>query len=702
MFFEIGNTMDIALAQIDIIAGNMQKNAETMIAYIREAKKQRCDVVAFPEMSIGGYLVGDLWTDDQFCKDLMEWNKAIIEETHNITVVWGNVFLDDRMFNGQQLKGEDGRLPRYNAAYAYKNFEPLERRPYQTAGGFQTKPDCLPKGVTFKTNLPTYRFFDDQRYFLSGPEFWKLMLVAQQPFDQRWLWSPFVVSYKDSLQYLGVELCEDLWCADYYNNPTKMLCKQGADAIVNISASPWTYGKNAARNRRVAEVKATCVNTEGDKEQSNAFVPFYYVNACGVQNNGKNFITFDGGSTIYNKDGNVVALADNPYEPGLLKANSEDLPTRKNATWKMFGNRLWGNKIGQKYEAIVRGIKGLGENSGFEPENVVIGLSGGIDSAVSAALFVEAYGDKRVIAVNMPSEYNSEQTKNAAKTIADNLNIAYVEVPIKILNHANIATIKTVQSALLKASQNNGEEQYLFPKTDEVPEIVQENIQAKIRATSILSNLAQSLNGIFPNNGNKVEVALGYATLYGDWGGGVSPLGDLTKAEVYDMARYVNKVWDKTIIPEELLPDELYQFSEDKIKPSAELKKQQVDPIKVGYHCSLLEKILDYRKANIADIAQWWLDGELHNKLSIDLKLMEIYNLYEGSIFIEDLEWFFGKLYSQTFKRVQSVPIIVTSKTAFGYDYRESIMPAKSLLNSRRYNELKNKIIACETYQPKG
>ena len=168
------------------------------------------------------------------------------------------------------------------------------------------------------------------------------------------------------------------------------------------------------------------------------------------------------------------------------------------------------------------------------------------------------------------------------------------------------------------------------------------------------------------------------------------------------MAWYINDVFGEEVIPETLLPDDLYQFNDQKIKPSAELKDEQVDPIKVGYHCGLIDRILDYRKTSMAEIVGWWSAGTLHKEIGVPVAMMEAYGVTKAETFLTDLKWFFGQMYGQTFKRVQSVPIIVTSKTAFGFDYRESILPFEAMFQGLMKDDaVETKALDIATYKPK-
>src|SRR3989338_1208542 len=230
-------------------------------------------------------------------------------------------------------------------------------------------------------------------------------------------------------------------------------------------------------------------------------------------------------------------------------------------------------RIAQKYDAIIEGIRHVRDMLDSEAHpKFVIGLSGGVDSAVVAALLADALGPEKLLGVNMPTRYNSIMTRNSAMHVAEKLGIAYATIPIEKMVEVN--------EMLLNAVDADG-------RGRKLSEFNLENVQAKIRGTSILSNLAAMHGALFTNNCNKLETALGYATLYGDIGGAIAPIADLTKAEVFEMARYINAMRGE-VIPEILLPDELYRF-DGKIAPSAELKNAQIDPMKFGYHDRLLE-----------------------------------------------------------------------------------------------------------------
>lgn len=662
--------MRIALAQIQVEAGKPQENVDRLLHFIENASQSHADMVCAPEMCIGGYLLGDLWLDDDYCRDLMHYNNQIAQAArkHSIAVSFGNIYLEDDINKRLGIEGyhpnHDGRLRRYNAVYVFdKNGEPAKRAFDQDS--------MMPKGVEIKTNLPNYRIFDDERYFFS-----KLDHCLDFGINLESSYVPFEING----EHIGMALCEDLWCEDYRLhensiNPTLWLIKNNASIVVNASASPWTYGKNKARDKRVEYVYSEIKNqvSMSDSLTKPSFLiskpKLLYVNCIGVQNNGKNLVIFDGGSTVYNENGQPC-IYDNQYNPCLMSVETDYLPKPT--------PRIVGSKIQQKYSGIIWAIKQF-----LGGTKVINGVSGGIDSAVTTALYVKALGKDKVIGVNMPSKYNKDITKSAAKKLCNNLGIRYHVVPIEEL-------AETTRSTLIKY-QYDSRSCFSDIDTDcQIPQLVDENLQAKIRAISILSNIAQIEGGVYSCNGNKVELAIGYFTLDADGRGALNPIGDLTKEEVYDLGHYLNKeIFKSEIIPNEILDPEI-------IIPSAELASGQYDPIKVGYHCRILDKMTNYKISSATTFMELWLSGKLHEYLDIPLSLMERYSMTDGEKFVADLKWFLSRERNQVFKRVQSVPIILLSKTSYGYDRRESIMPPYSFTS--RAAQLANLIISQKTY----
>ena len=646
--------MKIALAQIDVKPAQPEKNLTTMLRMVERAQEAGAHLVAFPEMSLPGYLLGDLWTDESFCDDMMSFNEDVRKASKDIAIAFGNIY--QHKFAEGWHPNKDGRTRKYNSVVIVQNGQYARRA---------KEVDLLPEGVHPKTLLPNYRIFDDERYFFSLEDVAKDFGKSLEDITQ-----PFIIEADGKLVKVGFELCEDLWVEDYRKqgealNPTKMLIDDGAEVIVNLSASPWTFGKNNSRDRRVFALK---------EKSGKRFVPFYYVNCVGAQNNGKNIVTFDGGSTIYDDEGKPVLMLPEAYKEDILLADHTALPATV--------ERVEAPKISQKYHALVRGIRHVADIAGTAHQpKYIIGLSGGIDSAVVACLLEQAVGREKVFGITMPTQYNSEKTKNAARAVATALDIGFAELPIQDLVNTN--------SDLLNRFD-------LDHSGKKLSTLNEENVQAKIRGSSLLSNLAAKYGALFTCNGNKLEIALGYATLYGDVGGVLAPLGDLTKTEVFDLAHFLNKeIYGREVIPASLLPDELMRFGKKQIQPSAELKENQVDPMKFGYHDALLDAFTNFKKVNPETVARWYLEGTLEKNLEIPAEMIARWGIDTPKTFIDDLEWFARQIGQQVFKRVQSPPIIITSKSAYGYDIRESMLPFRT---TREYEQLREKVLALPHY----
>lgn len=655
--------MKIGLVQMEVIPGKIDKNINKMLEMIALAKKQDVNLVVFPELCISGYILSDLWVNESFCDALMEYNQILLQASENIAIVYGNIYVDhdinSRWKDSSYHPNKDGRTRKYNAVYAVQNRRPARR---------VRENNVLPAGVQPKTLLPEYRIFDDERYFFSLQDVAKDSGVLLHELAQ-----PFVLEWNGEKVLIGCEVCEDLWCNDYRwlqkpLNITNVLIDNGAQMILNISASPWNLGKNASRDNRILFLK---------EQAAKKFVPFLYVNNVGAQNNGKNIITFDGGTTVYNHDGKPVLMVDQSYKEELMVFDEA-----------VFNNapliRKEEPKTRRKYEAIIHGIKHMSLfNSEGVPLQFVIGLSGGIDSAVVACLLTLACGKTNVIAINMPSLHNILETKETARYIADKLGIEFHIVPID--------TFVFPHDIFRKLDQR-------YSPTDEARDLSDENIQAKIRGTSILSNFAGRYSRFFTCNGNKLEIALGYATLYGDVNGALAPIGDLTKTEVYEMARFLNdEIFREPIIPSSLLPDALFSFDKRWIVPSPELKKNQVDPMRFGYHDALLEALTGYIRKSAEDILLWYLEGKLERNLNIDNNLIVRWGMNNPTLFVQDLEWFISTIHKNIFKRVQAPPIIITSRSSYGYDIRESILPFNK---TARFERLKSQVLKLEKYVP--
>lgn len=590
----------VAVVQMEVVTGRPDVNFEKIVSQIKKAKENGNNIVIFPEMVVSGYLIGDEWENESLIKKLMELNEKIRKESEGITVIWGNVWADFEKF------GEDGRVRKYNAALIAQNKKWLDN------GVFE--------GHTFKTLLPKYREFDDERYFYS-----MMKLANERRISVEELLKPFEVKIGGEKIKIGLTLCEDMWWENYSVNPTEILVKNGAELIINISASPWTWRKNFKRHRIISRLVA------------NTNIPFIYCNNVGIQNNGKNIFLFDGCSTIYNKTATIKVIAA-PYKEEILES---DLFSKE----MIFDPEVSDEKDTQElYDGLIYGLKKFFEQAGIK--KAVIGISGGIDSAVSASLLTTVLGKENVIGINMPSKFNADLTKDAAEKLCRNLGVSYKIMPIQELVDQTINQLES--SGFL------------------INEIVRENIQARDRGSRILAGVAACIGGVIINNSNKTEMALGYTTLYGDMNGAICPLGDLYKWEVYEVAKYINKINNKELIPREIF----------EVVPSAELSdKQDVtkgkgDPILYPYHDKLVRAFVEFRK-DPKEILDWYDNSVIEKEMKLEEGLIKKY-FKNRNEFKKDLEekWRIYKL--SYFKRIQAPPIIAVSRRAFGYDLRES------------------------------
>ncbi len=618
--------MKIALGQMEVRAGNIEVNLKVMKSMIEDAVSQQADLIVFPEQCVGGYLLGDTWLDESFCDQLEQANELILSWSKSIAIIYGNI--STLPYNGVS-HGRDGRRIRLNCAYfAYQQ-------------QWVTKEDSVEHRYVKHLN-PDYRIFDDSRYFLSALE-----LSAQKGLNSVAELKSYVLKKDNQVYRIGLEVCEDLWSKDYSFDVTEGYIQQGVEMIVNISSSPWTRNKESARDR--------LIENKYNKAQDN-FPYFVYVNCVGMQNTGKNVVVFDGDSSLYNKQGKLINRCNEEFkeECKVVDLKEEDcLPVAK-------------NKV---VSALLCAIKAFDDQLFHQQPPWIIGLSGGIDSAINAALLCLAIGSDRVVGYGLSSRYNSDKTKNNAKTIADKLNIRFISGSIEEVDEATLTTIKS------------------YGYQDTYASLVYENIQARLRG-HLLSTFASIEGGVIVNNGNKVELALGYCTLYGDAIGALSPLGDCTKVQLFELAEMINDIYKDEIIPRNLIPSIDNEVISWEMPPSAELKEAQFDPMKWFYHDWLIEKLLEYPCVSIEKIMESYLDGTLLNGEMG--KWLRYYKLDDASSFIKDLQWIRNTLKSNVFKRMQTPPVVMISRGAFGSDYREVQLP---VTDSEQYLSLKEKIL---------
>ncbi len=365
--------------------------------------------------------------------------------------------------------------------------------------------DGSQKGFYHKQCLPNYGIFDEQRYFQKG--------LNQVLFD-----------YKGVT--IGLLICEDIW----HDEPIQALKQAGADLVIVINASPFEIGKQTARKSLLT------------RHSSTHHLPIIYVNTVGAQDD----IVFDGGSLITQSDGRVA-------HEGVRFLN-QLLMARFDTQNKTFDTQakapLVLSEESEMYQALVVGLRDYVNRSGFK--GVIVGLSGGIDSALTLCIAVDALGCDRVYAVMMPYEYTAQISLEDAEAQAARLNVSYTVCPI----HDAVAGLRSALAPLLANSE---------------PDVTEENLQARARGT-ILMALSNKFGHMVISTGNKSENAVGYSTLYGDMVGGFDVLKDVYKTDVYRLANYRNRLEDNPVIPERVITR----------PPSAELRPNQKDQDSLG------------------------------------------------------------------------------------------------------------------------
>jgi NAD+ synthase (glutamine-hydrolysing) len=551
----------VGLAQLNPVIGDIAGNSRRILEMYAKAHKANCDIVVFPELSITGYPPEDLVLKSGFVAENQQAMRDIVAATQGCVAVFG--FVD----------GSKGSLA--NSAAIASN------------GTLH--------GTYNKQLLPNYSVFDEDRYFSPGNSF-SLFTIAGV--------------------HAGVTICEDIWQAD---GPVQQQAKAGATLNININASPYHRGKFDERQQMVSE-----------RARANSCAIVYVNQVCGQDE-----LVFDGGSMVFDHRGDMLMRAEQFGESISfidIEVNESQVASgipvvEVSQTSRASGTKFEGtiapstSDMEQVFGALVLGTRDYVRKNGFT--DVVIGLSGGIDSALVAAIAVEALGSQHVHGVSMPSRYSSEGSRTDAAILASNLGVDMQTISIEPAFSAYLDM--TAESFAGKAA-----------------DLTEENLQSRVRGTTLMA-LSNKFGWMVLTTGNKSELAVGYFTLYGDSVGGYAVIKDLLKTTVYELCRFVNSRAGREVIPEAVITK----------PPSAELRPDQRDDQSLPAY-EILDPILELyveQDRTAAEIIALGFDEALVRRISRLVDMNE-------------------------YKRRQGPPGVRVSLKAFGKDRRLPITNA--------------------------
>ncbi len=540
--------MRIALCQINPIIGDIEGNKKKILDGYKFGIEQEVDLVILPELAITGYSPQDLIEKKEFRTIVKTAADEIASNTNSIGLIFGTITEEfDNVGTGL-----------YNSAVL-----------------------CYEGKIQFtqnKTLLPNYDVFDEVRYFESAKE---------------------VYTYNFKGEKLGISICEDIWNdADYwkqrryYRDPVQRLVDKGTTILINISASPYAYGRRQER----FDMLSTLSKTNN--------LPLAYVCTVGAQTD----LVFDGASMCFNGNGELKKLGKS-YETDFFIFDTNDHTESITNVESSYEEEI--------LNALTLGVKDYVEKTGFK--KIIVGLSGGIDSALVTYIAVNAVGKENVHVVMMPSIYSSEGSISDSKKLVANLGIT-----------SNQISIEPVFDEMIKV---------LSPYFNGLPvDVTEENIQARIRGIYLMA-MSNKLNFLLCTTGNKSEMAVGYATLYGDMCGALAVIADVYKTEVYQIAKFINR--QKEIIPNEIIEK----------APSAELRHDQKDEDSLPPY-DLLDKIIKLYLENYKEYS------EIVEKVGNPEIVKKVLTLVDRN----------------EFKRKQAAPALRVTTKSFGYGRRFPIV----------------------------
>lgn len=551
--------LNILSCQLGFKTADLAFNTNLVIQKIKLAKQKNIDLVIFPELFLTGYFCMDRFLDDEFILSQEFYLNKIALETENITVVLGFVNYD------KKSKNPDQSLKKYNSAIVFQNQQIIK--------------------IIDKKNLPNYDVFYESRYFSPS------LNSAKNDF--------FEIKKNTKKYKIGVQICEDLWDQNYQNKPTLELSKSQPDLILNLSSSPFWQDKDMQRKMVLYE------KIEKFK------IPFIYLNSVGSFDAYKGWLVLDGASLLadlkktfefekflnqdlfckFDKDKKefteIQSLQNSSPALEILNSNITNQKSLEPSESELL----------DKIKAIVLTIFEYFTSSKLK--KIIIGLSGGIDSSLVATLACLAVGNQNILGVFIPSQFSSNKSQQDAEKLAKNLAIEYQEIDIKNILESYQKTLDIDQNS-----------------------IPYQNLQARVRA-NLLMFLANQKKGLVLATSNKTEISFGYSTLYGDSVGGLSPIADLDKQEVYQISKFLNKYY-KAVIPTSVLR-----------KPaSAELSFDQTDEKSLGASYQTLVALSNFVVLNNLDLDDKKIIQKISQKFNLEKNLcLKLLNLIKNNEF---------------------------------------------------------------------